>query len=124
MSLEQDRLRPWAWYAAGAYLLIGFAWPMFGSKSFQKVTGRKEDMWLMSGISMQLAIAGTAIAGAAATDRITPEIAGLAIGTSASLAGLSIVNVARQRVGPVYLIDAIGHLTIAGGWLASLRGSG
>ncbi len=91
----QARLRPWAWYTVGAHLLIGCAWPLLGSRSYQKIMGRKEDMWLMSGVSLLFGVTGSTIARAAATGRITPEIAQLAIGASVATGGLEIVNVAR-----------------------------
>jgi hypothetical protein len=117
----QARLRPWAWYTVGAHLLIGCAWPLLGSRSYQKIMGRKEDMWLMSGVSLLFGVTGSTIARAAATGRITPEIAQLAIGASVATAGLEIVNVARGRISSMHLIDAAGHASIAGEWIMALR---
>lgn len=116
----QDRLRPWAWYTVGAHLLIGCAWPLLGPASYQKVMGRKDDMWLMAGVSLLFGVTGSTIARAAATNRITPEIAQLAIGASVATAGLEVVNVSRGRISPMHLIDAAGHASIAGGWAATL----
>jgi hypothetical protein len=119
----QSRLKPWAWYTAGAHLLIGCAWPLLGSESYQKVMGRKEDMWLMTGTSMLFGVTGSVIARAAKSDRITPEIAQLAIGASVAIAGMETVNVARGRIPLTNLLDTAGHLSIAGGWMWALRRS-
>lgn len=116
----QDQLKPWARYTAGAHVLIGCAWPLLGSESYQKVMGRKEDMWLMTGVSLLFGVTGSTIARAAATNRITPEIAQLAIGASAAITGLEIVSVARGRVPPTNLIDAAGHISIMTGWAGTL----
>lgn len=119
----QSRLKPWAWYTAGAHLFIGCAWPLLGSKSYQKVMGGKQDFWLMTGVSMLFGVTGTSIACAAAKDRITPEIAGLAIGASVVVAGMEVVNVARGCIPPTNLLDTAGHVSIAGGWLGTLLAS-
>ena len=116
----QSRLKPWAWYTAGAHVFIGCAWPLLGNKSYQKIMGHKEDMWLMTATSLVFGVTGTSIARAAATDRITPEIAQIAIGASLAVAGTEIVNVARRRIPPTNLLDAAGHLSIAGGWIGTL----
>lgn len=117
----QERLRPWAWYTVGAHLLIGCAWPLLGAASYQKVMGRKADMWLMAGVSLLFGVTGSTIARATATNRITPEIAQLAIGASAVTAGLEVVNVARGRISRMHLVDAVGHASIMAGWISALR---
>lgn len=45
----------------------------------------------------------TAVSGAVARDRVTPEIRALAAGSSAAI---DVVHVARRRIPPVYLVDA------------------
>lgn len=119
----QSRLRPWAWYTAGAHVLIGCAWPLLGPKSYQEFLGRKEDLWLMTAVSLIFGVTGTAVARAAATDRITPELAQIVIGSSLSVAGVETVNVARGRIPATNLLDTAGHLSIAAGWIGALAAS-
>jgi hypothetical protein len=116
----QDKLKPWAWYTAGAHVLVGGGWPILGTKSYEKIMGHKEDMWLMTGVSLIFGVTGSAIARAAATNRITPEIAQIAIGASVAVAGVQVVNVARGRIPPTNLLDAAGHISIAAGWAVTL----
>jgi hypothetical protein len=62
--------------------------------------------------------AGGAMAGAAARDRVTPEIAGLAAGCASGLAAIDVVYVARDRIAPTYLADAAVQIA---GWGALIR---
>lgn len=116
----QSRLRSWAWFTASAHLLLGCAWPLLGRRSHAAVMGPKHDQWLMDGIALMFGVTGSSIARAAATNRITPEIAQIAIGSSAAMVGLETVNLARRRIRPVHLVDLLGHVSIVAGWGAAL----
>jgi hypothetical protein len=39
------------------------------------------------------------------------------------LTAIDIFYVARRRIAPVYLLDAVAELAIIGGWLAASRGA-
>lgn len=109
------------WKAHAAYFTLGSAWPLLSGKSFERVTGRKHDMWLVKTVALLLGTAGIAIGRAGANNRITPEIATIAVGSSASLTIIDLINVARGRIPKVYLLDAAANLALIGGWIAALR---
>jgi hypothetical protein len=50
---------------------------------------------------------------------VTPEVVGLAIGQSASLAAVDMVYVARGRISRVYLLDALLETLIVAAWIAN-----
>lgn len=109
------------WKAHTAYFTLGSAWPLLSGKSFEWVTGRKHDMWLVKTVALLLGTVGVAIGRAGAKDRITPEIATIAVGSSASLTTIDVINVARGRISKVYLLDALANAILIGGWFAAFR---
>ena len=76
----------------------------------------KHDQWLMDGIALMFGVTGSSIARAAARSRITPEIAQIAIGSSAAMVGLETVNLARHCIRLVHLVDRLGHVSIVASW--------
>lgn len=111
------------WRAHAAYFILGSLWPILHSKSFQWVTGKKKDVWLVKTVALLLTTVGGVIGQAGAKDRITPEITALGIGSSASLTIIDFWYVAQGRIRKVYLLDALGNILLIGGWIAALKGS-
>lgn len=116
---DQRRLAPWAYVTAGAHFGVGGLWPLVSPRTFARIMGPKTDTWLMNAISLEMLVSGASIASAARNERITPEIAGLAIGSNVAMAGLTAVSAKRKRVGPIYYLDALGHVVLALGWVIS-----
>jgi hypothetical protein len=54
-------------------------------------------------------------------ERVTPEIAALGIGSSASLATIDVWYVAKGRIRWVYLLDAVANAGVIAGWAAAIR---
>lgn len=104
------------WGGQAAYFALGSLWPIFGSRSFQQVTGPKRDMWLAQGVALLLGVQGAAIVSAGIHDRVTPEIAQLGAGSSLALATVGVVNALRGRISKVYLLDAATHAALVAGW--------
>jgi hypothetical protein len=52
----------------------------------------------------------------------TPELIGIAAVCAGGLAAIDVVHVARRRISPVYLLDAVVELGVLGG-LALRRSS-
>lgn len=67
-------------------------------------------------------VTGSDIRRAAATSRIIPEIAQVAIGASVAMVGLETVDLVRRRIRLVHLVDLLGHVAIVSGWGAAPRG--
>ena len=89
----------------GYYLATGVA-PFASRHAFEAVTGPKVDWWLVQTVGAVVTVAGGAMVSAAARNRVTPEITGLAAGCAAGLAAIDVAYVALGRIRPVYLADA------------------
>ncbi len=92
--------------AHGAYFLSTGVAPFVSRRAFEAVTGSKREWWLVQTVGVLTASVGAGLLAAAAHDRVTPELAAVAIGSSLGLAGIDVVYALRGRISPVYLADA------------------
>jgi hypothetical protein len=108
--------------AHGAFDIAAGAWPLISLRSFEAVTGPKLDGWLVKTAGLLITAVGAALTTAGIRKRVTPEIALLAIATSA---GLTLIDLyyagVRARIPRVYLLDALGELGIIGAWVLATR---
>ena len=79
------------WKIQVFYNLVTGAWPLLHMRSFEAVSGPKTDRWLVKAVAALVGVVGIVIASAGSRNRITPEVTGLAIGSSASLAVIDVV---------------------------------
>lgn len=117
--LQQWLLKIWLVHAG--YDLITGIWPVIGIESFQKVSGRKTDIWLVKTVTLLILVIGGVIGSAGLRQRITPEIAALAIGSSAALTTIDVIYVSQRRISPVYLLDGLANVVLICGWIVALR---
>src|SRR5687767_6396396 len=68
---------------AGYYILTGL-WPFVSRRTFEAVTGRKQDFWLVQTVGALVGVTGAALATAAADQRSlgTPAIRMLGVGSA------------------------------------------
>ena len=107
-----------------AYYVPTGVWPLvpvIGIRTFEWFTGPKVDRWLVQTVGALVGVIGMVIGRARSNDRITPEIEALAIGSAVSLATVDVVFVARRRISPIYLGDALVNLIIVANWIAGRR---
>lgn len=102
------------------YLLTG-VWALISINTFQKGTGPKVDTWLVRTVGVLVAVIGGVLAMAGVRRQQTPEIPTLAIGSALGLTAIDVVYVARKRISPIYLLDALGELLLVGLWAVALR---
>jgi len=102
--------------AQAAYFVAAGVWPLLDMRSFQWITGRTTDRWLVKTVGALVAVTGATIGAAALRRRITPETRLLAIGSAAALAAIELAYVARRRISPVYLLDAIAQAALIAAW--------
>lgn len=107
----------------GTYWLLSGLWGAVHRPSFEAVTGRKRDYWLVRTVGLLVAVNGAALCSAACRRRISPEIAFSAMGGGAALAAVEIDGVRRRRIRPVYLIDAAVHALLLPAWWFGWRRS-
>lgn len=104
-----------------AYYAVSGVWPLVSYRSFEAITGRKREPWLVKTVGVLVAV----IAAVLATDREAPTSTTrrLGIGSALALAGVDIWYAGvRRRISPVYLLDAVAELGLVLGWLRA-RGS-
>jgi hypothetical protein len=98
------------------YAVTGF-WPLISRRTFEKVTGPKHDFWLVNTVGVVIGTIGLMMISAGYHRRVTPEIRGLAAGTAAGLTGIDLYYVKKKRISRVYLLDAVGEISLIAGWI-------
>lgn len=122
-ELAASLWRTTALIQAAVYVLTGL-WPWLSMRTFLKVTGPKEDLWLVKTVGALVTVVGAVLGLAGLRRRITPEIALLGAGSAGALAGVDLLFVAQGRIPPVYLLDMAGETVLVGGWLLGNRTGG
>ena len=108
----------------GAYYVATGVWAIVHRRSFESVTGRKTDYWLVRTVGLLAAAIGASLLVAATRDeRPSPEAVALAGGSAASFALVDVVYVWRRRISPIYLADAALHALLAALALAARLGA-
>src|SRR4051812_27019857 len=103
----------------GMFFLASGLWPVFHLKSFEKVTGPKEDEWLVKTVGLLLASTGAALlASTMSSKRIPRELRWLGAGQSAILASVSLFYSLKGRISKVYLLDTLLEGTLVAAWLS------
>jgi hypothetical protein len=106
----------------GLYWAATGAWPLVHMPSFEAVTGRKRERWLVRTVGVLVLAVGATLAAAARSRRITPEIRLLG---AACAGGLGAVDAwyggVRRRISPIYLADAALEAALVAGWLSCPR---
>lgn len=104
----------------GAYYLVSGAWPLIAYRSFELVTGRKREPWLVKMVALVTMVIG----GVLATDPTgaTRQTRLLGIGSATAYALIDVWYAAvRSRIRAVYLLDAVAEAGIVAVWLARGR---
>jgi len=107
--------------AQAAFYVITGVWPLVSSSTFQKVTGPKVDVWLVKTAGVLITVVGAVLGLAGRRRRVTPEIALLAVGSAGGLTAIDVVYVAKRRISPIYLLDAVSELGLIALWAIAWR---
>lgn len=102
--------------AQGIYYGATAVWPLLSRRTFEAVTGPKDDWWLVETISLLILPIGGALAAAGARDRVTPEIELLGAGAAGLLAASDVLVAVRRRGRWSYLADAAASGAILAAW--------
>ncbi|MFN2448920.1 MAG: hypothetical protein ABR508_03875 [Candidatus Baltobacteraceae bacterium] len=103
-KLKRGTLQAMAVYYAGTGV-----WPLAHRRSFEAVTGRKTDWWLVQMVGLLALTNGIALAAGARRKRKrpSPETIALGIASAISFAAIDLTYAATRRISPVYLADAL-----------------
>ena len=98
--------------AHAAYFGLGGLWPLLHYRSFEAVTGRKEDDWLVKTVAALMLASTVATAASLARPRPAEEARLVALGGSAALGWSAAWYALRGRVSRIYLADAAVEATL------------
>ena len=82
-------------------------------RSFEAVTGPKQDRWLVKMVGALALANGGALAFGLRRTHVADETVALAIMSALAFATIDVVYVARRRIRPVYLVDAAVEIAAA-----------
>jgi len=105
--------------AQGSYYAATGVWPLLHMRSFLEVTGPKTDLWLVQTVGALVTCVGGQLLLSAADSAEAKKLRPLAVGSAAALAAVEVVHVARKRISPIYLLDAIAEVGLAWFWMRS-----
>ena len=103
---------------AGYFIATGLL-PLVSMRVFEAITGPKTDRWLVKTVGLLVTAIGSGLALASHRRQVSPELALVAAGSAGAVAAIDTVYVAKRRISPVYLIDAVIEAAIVTAWLRS-----
>jgi hypothetical protein len=102
-------VKPWVSRAQGTYYLATGIWPVLNRRSFEAVSGRKRDYWLVRTIGLITAAAGLSITLAGPRkDNASDTV--LKVGTATGFAAIDLGYGLTRRISAVYLVDGVIQL--------------
>jgi hypothetical protein len=113
-------LAHWIALAQGAYFFLTGVWPIVSIETFQMVTGRKTDLWLVKTVGLLVGMIGAVLLWAGWTESVSGQAAAIAVGSSLALTIIDVCYVARKVIAPIYLADALAELMLIGAWAAAV----
>jgi hypothetical protein len=100
----------------GGYYVATGIWPLVSMRSFEATTGPKVDKWLVKTVGVLVSVIGATLWVGGTRRQSGPELKLLAKGSAAGLTAIDIVYVAKGRISPIYLLDAVLEAAIVGCW--------
>ena len=99
-----------------AYYAVSGAWPLVSYRSFELVTGRKREPWLVKTVGLLLGVVAVAVAAdPRGTSAVTRRVG---IGSALVLGAVDVWYAGvRRRISPIYLADAVVETMFIGLWL-------
>jgi hypothetical protein len=104
--------------AGGAYYVTTGIWPLVHMASFEFITGRKRDRWLVQTVGVLVALIG-AVQLRVTDSRPTSAIRQLSVSVALGLAMIELYHWRRGTISVAYALDALGQLVLAAAWLLS-----
>jgi hypothetical protein len=99
-------VRPWVSRAQGTYYLATGIWPVLNRRSFEAVSGRKHDFWLVRTVGLITAAVGLSINLASQREEAAADTA-LKVGTALGFAAIDLTYGLTRRISAVYLVDGV-----------------
>ncbi|CAN5755221.1 hypothetical protein BH11MYX3_BH11MYX3_38810 [soil metagenome] len=93
-------------FTQGLFYVATGLWPILHFRSFEKITGRKNDRWLAKAMGGLVAAVGTALIVGSLETKPSRALRYLGIGSAIAVGLADLIFTARGRVSKVYLADA------------------
>jgi hypothetical protein len=100
-----------------AYYIPSALLPFISRRRFEALTGPKLEWWLVLTVASQVGVVGAVLSLAATRRPDIPEVRLLGAGAAGALGTIDLVYVARRRISPAYLVDAVIEFGLVGAWL-------
>lgn len=105
----------------GLFYLMTAIWPLVHIRSFEKITGPKQEHWLVYTVAVMILCSSLVFLSAATGPfMVGKEVIILSLSNIIALAGIDIVFVFKRIISKVYLLDALAELALAVMLIASL----
>src|SRR5579884_2818026 len=101
----------------GGYRVVTGLWPIISMSTFELISGRKVDKWLVKTAGALIAVIGFVLYRSAEQPSDSTVVRELGLGTALCLAAVDVIYVYKRRISPVYLFDAFSELAFAVLWL-------
>jgi hypothetical protein len=108
--------------AQGGYFIATGLWPILHLRSFEAVTGPKLEGWLVKMVGALATSIGATLLAASRRSPIAPESKQLALTSAAAFLAVDVVYVARGRIKPIYLADAVAEVGLLALWGLAWKG--
>ncbi len=105
----------------GIFYIITGIWPLLNMRTFQAVTGPKADRWLVKTVGVLITVIGGVLLLSGVRQDESPEMTLLGTASAAGLTAIDAVYVARRRISPIYLLDALAEVALIGAWFFARR---
>jgi hypothetical protein len=102
----------------GAFYVGTGLWPILHIRSFEAVTGPKRERWLVKTMGGLIAAVGASLIAGGREPKSSRLLPILGISSAVALAMADVIYVAKGRISPVYLADAVAELGLVAGWWA------
>lgn len=119
--MNRSRMFSYVALGQGCYYVVTGLWALVSIGSFQRVTGPKTDLWLVKTVGVLVGVIGAVLAMAGWRRSASPEITLLAAASAAGLSAIDLVYVARRRISPIYLLDALAEAALMACWATVRR---
>ena len=100
----------------GIYFIITGLWPVFHIESFFKVTGPKQEIWLVKGFGILITSIGIPLIISSYLNDQSVSMKLLGVLTVIALAGVDIYYVSKKDIPPIYLLDAVIEIGFVIAW--------
>lgn len=97
----------------GIYYVVTGIWPVVSMGTFEKITGKKTDVWLVKMVALLVIVIGVVIL----VGHTDATVKLLAILSAISFIVIDLIYSIRKVISKVYLLDAAAQSALIAGWL-------